>query len=107
MTWHGALSLPGWESVYQYQNTIMSTHGGSCTLKISPAGLGGGRLSVEVMWSRPGSLSGPPGVLYTSVKAYFPTSGHRTMTGLLLALLHQLDYEVGSGYIQERLPFTE
>lgn len=107
MTWVGLSNVPGWESVNDYINAIAWTHGGSVNISITTQGLKTTRLSVVVMWSRAGMTPAGPGTLTTSVKAFFPTSGHATMQGLLLALLHQLDYEVGSSYLQNNMPITE
>lgn len=102
--WQGSSVNPGMETVYDYVKSIQEEHGGRVVIELAASHFQTPSIVVTTTWSRAGLLPNPTALSYHSVECRFPHTDHKTLAGLLLRMLHHLDYAVGSSYKQEKLP---
>lgn len=102
--WHGSSVNPGMETVYDYVKSIQDAHGGKVVIELAASHFQTPSIVVTTTWSRAGLLPDPTHLRCTSVECRFPHTDHKTLAGLLLRMLHHLDYAIGSSYNQEKLP---
>lgn len=101
--WEKSTNGPDWVDVENLMRALGAVHSGHVDLSILPAGIGstggvivGARILFDVL---PGS-SLP---LSVRVEGTWPCVGHATIAGHAIALLYQLDYEIGKTYKNEEL----
>lgn len=97
---------PDWTDVGTYIREIEKAHGATLTIELFTDGRNYvGTMFVRVRVSVPRLVG--EGVTYrTEVYSKFPLPGHKTLSGLCLALLYQMDHRIGSElYTQRELPF--
>jgi hypothetical protein len=97
---------PDWADVSSYIRVIEDTHKATLTVSLFTDGRNyAGTLFVRIRASVP-TLTGPGMPYHTEMYARWPDTRHKTMEGLILALLYQVDHKIGSeAYQQRELPF--
>jgi hypothetical protein len=97
---------PSYADVASYLRCIEDAHKATVEVHLFTDGRNyAGTLFVRVRASVP-RLAGEALPYKAELYARWPDHRHRTMEGLLLALLYQLDHKVGSeAYLQRELPF--
>lgn len=98
---------PGWKDIAKAIDEVAAAHGGRVVITLERDALW---QPVDSVWVRAQLVQGKRGEegnVTGSVAATWPTQQHSTMPGLMLRLLHQLDYvaEDRQRAQQEGLPF--
>lgn len=97
---------PDWTDVFTYVREIEKAHTATITLEVFTDGrnyVGTGFVRAKASVPRFNAVGA---VVRVEIVQRWPSNGHKTMPGLMLALLYQLDHKIGSeGYSQRELPF--
>jgi len=105
MEWEGSNNGPGWQDVAEMTLALDSLHGCTTTIQLSTGTwYGNANLCAAIVSLRP-SLTAPGQLLECTTVTYYPTKGHKTVSGWLYGALHEQDKRIGkSWYSQSAFP---
>jgi len=108
MEWEGSSNGPGWQDVVDLMTALDGLHGCTTTVQLnSGAWYGVGRLCAAVVSMRP-QLGAPENLLTCTTVLYYPTKGHKTVSGWLFGGLHEHDKRISrEWYANLPLPLEE